>query len=294
MLDVIFKKCFIFNRAYDLKIEFINQYNKKLMISSDDEEYGEHENVLIGKSEVVSSDLPLLFNSSSRRKKTIDNYIAPISLRNNVYMCKEFPQGVFINKYGEVCPEDPRSNVYKIVDDKSDIKVELSDGSDCDYENEEDCEEYDEDEEEEYDDDDDDDYDEEEGEIFSDEDDDYKPRKRTKVASKSLKSLNDSKAIIDSFQSLVESKKTYITQLKLKDYTQALVKKWKKIPKNVFKMKFESNLFVTNPTFHFEFNKKGQNSVNVILNCATKHLTCDCDFECVNVNEMHQHLVTDH
>lgn len=59
----------------------------------------------------VSDDegLPRLFNSSSRRKKTLDNFIAPPHLHDRIYRCREFPRGVYINRHGEVLPDDSRS-----------------------------------------------------------------------------------------------------------------------------------------------------------------------------------------
>ena len=59
--------------------------------------------------------LPVLLNSTARRKKTIDNYIAHQNLRHTVYRCKEYPSGVYINKYGEICPDDKRSGIYKVI-----------------------------------------------------------------------------------------------------------------------------------------------------------------------------------
>lgn len=50
------------------------------------------------------NDLPRLLNSSKKRKRSLSNYIAPVNLRNTIYQCQEFPDGVFINRYGEICP----------------------------------------------------------------------------------------------------------------------------------------------------------------------------------------------
>jgi hypothetical protein len=95
-------------------------------VSSEDEEEIEHDIHTIwleGEDEC----LPVLLNSTSRRKKTIDNYIAPEHLRKSIYRCKEFPGGVYINRYGEICPEDRRSGIYKRRVHAE--KLEGSDGS---------------------------------------------------------------------------------------------------------------------------------------------------------------------
>ena len=60
--------------------------------------------------------LPRLFNSTRRRKRDISNFVAPDEMRNTVVRSIEFPNGVFINAYGEVKPDDPRSGVYQCKD----------------------------------------------------------------------------------------------------------------------------------------------------------------------------------
>ena len=60
--------------------------------------------------------LPRLFNSTRRRKRDISNFVAPEQMRNTVVRSLEFPNGVFVNTYGEVKPDDPRSGVYKCAD----------------------------------------------------------------------------------------------------------------------------------------------------------------------------------
>lgn len=54
--------------------------------------------------------LPALLNSSATRKKTMDTLF--LSLRNRVYRCKEFPKGIFVNEFGELCPDDVKSGIY--------------------------------------------------------------------------------------------------------------------------------------------------------------------------------------
>lgn len=62
--------------------------------------------------------LPTLFNSTRRRKKTIDSLFP--HLGNQVYRCKEFPQGVYISSEGEVLPDDERSGIYHLLENADD------------------------------------------------------------------------------------------------------------------------------------------------------------------------------
>lgn len=65
---------------------------------------------------IMSADLPRLFNSSKRRKITPQTYRAPECLRDSVYRCQEYPGGVYINKYGAV---DPNQNIFELEHDTS-------------------------------------------------------------------------------------------------------------------------------------------------------------------------------
>lgn len=58
-------------------------------------------------------DLPILFNSSSRRKKDASNFIAPERIRDSTYRCKEYPGGVYIDQFGKVCEDDPRTGIFR-------------------------------------------------------------------------------------------------------------------------------------------------------------------------------------
>jgi len=57
--------------------------------------------------------LPYLFNSSSRRKKDMNSLFPHLS--NQIYRCREFPHGIYINEYGELCPQDQRTGIFKAV-----------------------------------------------------------------------------------------------------------------------------------------------------------------------------------
>jgi hypothetical protein len=67
--------------------------------------------IWLNPDEYNEDDLPSLLNSSSRRKKTIHD-LFPL-LADRVYRCKEYPGGVYINQYGEVCPDNKRSGIYR-------------------------------------------------------------------------------------------------------------------------------------------------------------------------------------
>lgn len=73
-----------------------------------------------------------LYNSTSRRKKTIDNYVAPVELRDTVVRRKEYPNGVYIDKLGKVCPNDKRSGIYKLKPAAGDSDYRSYDVSDPD------------------------------------------------------------------------------------------------------------------------------------------------------------------
>lgn len=102
-------------------------------------------------AEEFDAPLPSLLGSSSRRRKTLDSLFPHLSDR--VYRCQEFPHGVYINEYGEVCPDSPQSGIYKrdSPDEEDKEDEPLPDDADGDYneEEEEDDEEDDEDEDEE-------------------------------------------------------------------------------------------------------------------------------------------------
>jgi hypothetical protein len=80
---------------------------------SDSDSFSDDEELIYLSDDEFQQNLPSLFNSSSRRKKSIDNYVAPINLRNKVYRCQEYPRGVFIDEFGEVCPNDKRSGLFR-------------------------------------------------------------------------------------------------------------------------------------------------------------------------------------
>ena len=75
---------------------------------------------------MATADLPRLFNSSRKRKRSISSYIAPVHLRDTYYQCQEYPDGVYINRYGEVCPN------VSVIHLKDDVTQDDDDHEDID------------------------------------------------------------------------------------------------------------------------------------------------------------------
>lgn len=57
-------------------------------------------------------DLVALLTNTSSRKKTWDTYVAPRHLHDKVIRCREYPRGVYIDRFGKAQPHDARSNLY--------------------------------------------------------------------------------------------------------------------------------------------------------------------------------------
>jgi hypothetical protein len=75
-----------------------------------DGEDGEYDILWLDQAE-YDARLPDLLNSSSTRKKTIKSLFP--HLANRIYRCSEYPQGIYINEYGQLCPDDKRSGIYR-------------------------------------------------------------------------------------------------------------------------------------------------------------------------------------
>lgn len=67
--------------------------------------------------------LTYLFGGSSKRRKD-QNSLFP-HLKDRIYRCREYPNGIYINKFGELCPNDQRSGVYQ------EIEADMKPDSDC-------------------------------------------------------------------------------------------------------------------------------------------------------------------
>lgn len=72
---------------------------------SDDEydsDYGQESNPILASSSVNHNNLPSLLTGTSSRKRNILTYVAPLSMRNKLIQCKEFPDGVMIDDNGHI------------------------------------------------------------------------------------------------------------------------------------------------------------------------------------------------
>jgi len=77
--------------------------------SEDDSGYGH----IVWLEEDDDNDaLPPLMNSSKKRQRNMENFRAHPRMYGNTHRCKEFPHGVYIDEYGEIQPDHPRSNIF--------------------------------------------------------------------------------------------------------------------------------------------------------------------------------------
>ena len=74
-------------------------------------EEAELQTIFLTAEEYDDPELPYLLGSSSRRKKSLDSLF--MHLKDQIYRCKEFPGGVYINEFGEVCPNDAKSGIFR-------------------------------------------------------------------------------------------------------------------------------------------------------------------------------------
>lgn len=110
-------------------------------IEIDENEDGvSYDPIWLDQEEWAVEDLPFLLTGSSRRKKTMDSLFPHLS--NKLYRCREFPGGIYINQYGELCPNDPRSGLYRLRPPPQDGEVpaaageeEVEDDEDSDNDN---------------------------------------------------------------------------------------------------------------------------------------------------------------
>jgi len=111
--------------------------NDEDVIEISDGEEGDYETIWL-KPKEYNTRLPDLLNCSSRRKKTMDSLFP--HLANRIYRCTEFPQGIYINEHGELCPNDKRSGIYKKMTDEM-LQENSSENDDDEEDEDEDSEE---------------------------------------------------------------------------------------------------------------------------------------------------------
>lgn len=85
------------------------------------DEDGEPDYIWLSPAEFNDPNLPYLLgapanpNSTrthSRRQKSTESLFPHLS--DTLYRCKEYPHGIYINSYGQLCPDDKRSGLYQI------------------------------------------------------------------------------------------------------------------------------------------------------------------------------------
>lgn len=228
------------------------------------------------------TQLPILFNSSSRRKKTIDNYVAPMNMRNKVVRCKEYPFGVYINRYGEVCPNDKRtSRKNKMCGQVENTHIsndEQSEGSTYEYDSDDESSSC---------------LDESPEEMEKEIEREIKRKKRKEeknfgesscpeVSHLSkrqkvevyLSDLNKN-STDEIYDREVLNAKTRKKQAKLINYSNKYLLEWDKTKKkhSGYKMKFKSNLMVSEPSFRMILSKKSDTYI-YNLDCSTFEMKC--------------------
>jgi hypothetical protein len=76
-----------------------------------DEDQGQPQIIWLPEED-QEDQLPSLLNNSARRKKTWETFVAHRNLHDHVVRCKEFPHGVYIDRFGKAQPQDARSHLY--------------------------------------------------------------------------------------------------------------------------------------------------------------------------------------
>lgn len=103
-----------------------------MSVSSFSDYESDEDFVIIPKDK--NEELPYLLNGTKRRKPTLDTYVSPHNMRDTVYRCKEFPQGIYIDRFGKAQPDDERTGVF--VEKENDEDGDEEDDSDSDEDEE--------------------------------------------------------------------------------------------------------------------------------------------------------------
>ena len=81
-----------------------------MSVSSFSEYESDDEFIVIPKDK--DEELPCLLNGTKRRKPTLESYVAPANMRDTVYRCREFPKGIYIDRFGKAQPNDKRTGIF--------------------------------------------------------------------------------------------------------------------------------------------------------------------------------------
>jgi hypothetical protein len=251
--------------------------------SETDDIEGELDTIWLNYHEFHSDNLPILLNSTSTRKKTIDNYVAPENIRNTTYRSKDFPAGIWITSSGKLDVNDPRSGIYKCLAQKSQKLVEepISD-SDSDASEQEEEEETSSE----------DDWD---AEVDDKEKLNISESEKKAIAVEKLKKSASEMDAHFVFQQ--KSKQNQIRTRTLMDATQILVEDWENLKKKSkdLKMNFESSLHCEVPVFQMIFTKKtAPKPIKCNFDCKELILRCQCFDTFATLPEYVTHLKTSH
>ena len=249
------------------------------------------------REEDEQENLPTLLNSTRHRKKTIENYIAPVHMRETVYRCKEFPNGVYINRQGIVIPDHPQSTKpftgkrgRDSFEEEADppakhARINEDDDEEEPYESSEELS----------------DSDDSENSIYaSDEENSSEDRIASMLTD--LKSGADSCA--ESYERSQKSKNKHVKSMRLVHATQDMVEEWLSIKKKEGRslhMVYKSSLLVENPFFDLTFmnllEKKAEESTKYVtasLVCSDVTIQCQCGHVTPTMTEHVAHLKTTH
>lgn len=100
------------------------------------DEEGEPDYIWLSPAEFNDPNLPYLLGAPanpkstrthSRRQKSAESLFPHLS--DTLYRCKEYPHGIYVNSFGQLCPDDKRSGLYQIDEraaenDKADDALE--------------------------------------------------------------------------------------------------------------------------------------------------------------------------
>jgi hypothetical protein len=222
--------------------------------------------------------LPLILNSSATRKKTIDNYIAPLSLRNSTQRGSDYRGGVWITNSGKLDPEDERSGIYKCETNQESEVVDQSSGDESDASEDADQTESDSENSE-------DDWD---AEVATKKVDDA-VTVLTEDEKKAITIKNLKESFVDEhFMFQQKSKQKQARARELLDATQVIVEAWdgmKKKYRKELSMKFDSALHCEVPKFEMLFTKRSRaHPIKCNFDCKEFILRCQCldTFSCMS------------
>ncbi len=225
-----------------------------------------------------------LLNSTSTRKKTVQNYIAPENIRGTTQRTSDFREGVWITASGRIDLEDPRSGIYKCKPEKSkDTTAENEESEDSDASDTGESTDTD------------DEPDDWDAEVANKSKEDLEKLAETEKKQMLVNDLKES-FVDEHFVFHNKSKQHQARARELMDRTQALVEDWDKMKTRVGKqlcMKFHSAVHCEVPSFYMEFTKRS-NVIKCSFDCKEFILRCQCLDTFGSMAEIVEHLQMSH